>query len=230
MRILLVEDEPDLGAAIQKSLSREKYVVDWVLDGAEAWDYLDTPGTRYAVAVVDWMLPGISGLELCQRLRKGHNPIPVLMLTAKDRMEDKVAGLDAGADDYLVKPFGIAELLARLRALQRRSPQLQPQHLQVGHFILDYATSTIAIEQSSSVPQVIPLTAKEFQILEHFMQHPNQLFTRDQLMSQVWQMQSDPISNVVPAQIRLLRRKLAEYGCEGLIETLYGLSYRLKTP
>jgi len=230
MRILLVEDEPDLGAAIQKSLSREKYVVDWVLDGAEAWNYLDTPGTHYAVAVIDWMLPGISGLELCQRLRKRQNPLPVLMLTAKDRMEDKVTGLDAGADDYLVKPFGIAELLARLRALQRRSPQLQPQQLQVGHFILDYGTSTIAIEQGSGVPQVIPLTAKEFQILEHFMQHPNQLFTRDQLMSQVWQMQSDPISNVVPAQIRLLRRKLAEYGCEELIETLYGLGYRLKTP
>jgi len=230
MRILLVEDEPDLGVAIQKSLSREKYVVDWVLDGAEAWNYLDTPGTHYSVAVVDWMLPGISGLELCQRLRKSHNPLPVLMLTAKDRMEDKVTGLDAGADDYLVKPFGIAELLARLRALQRRSPHFQPQHLQVGRFILDYGTSTIAIEQGANVPQVIPLTAKEFQILEHFMQHPNQLFTRDQLMSQVWQMQSDPISNVVPAQIRLLRRKLAEYGCEELIETLYGLGYRLKTP
>jgi DNA-binding response OmpR family regulator len=230
MRILLVEDEPDLGAAIQKSLSREKYIVDWVLNGTEAWNYLDTPGTHYAVAIIDWMLPGLSGLELCQRLRAKRNPLPVLMLTAKDRMEDKVVGLDAGADDYLVKPFGTAELLARLRALQRRSPQLQPSRLRVGSFVLDYGTSTVTIEQGSLSPQVIPLTAKEFQILEHLMQHPNQIFTRDQLMNQVWQMQADPISNVVPAQIRLLRRKLADYGYAGLIETVYGLGYRLKTP
>jgi DNA-binding response OmpR family regulator len=139
-------------------------------------------------------------------------------------------GLDAGADDYLVKPFGTAELLARLRALQRRSPQLQPSRLRVGSFVLDYGTSTVTIEQGSLSPQVIPLTAKEFQILEHLMQHPNQIFTRDQLMNQVWQMQADPISNVVPAQIRLLRRKLADYGYAGLIETVYGLGYRLKTP
>jgi DNA-binding response OmpR family regulator len=228
MRILLVEDEPDLGAAIQKSLNREKYVVDWVLDGAEAWEYLDTPNTHYTLAVIDWMLPGLGGLELCQRLRSHHNPIPILMLTAKDRLEDKVAGLDAGADDYLVKPFGMAELLARLRALQRRSPQLQPQQLQVGNFVLDYGTSTIAIGQGLSDPQVMPLTAKEFQILEHFMQHPNQIFTRDQLMNQVWQMQADPTSNVVPAQIRLLRRKLTDCGYDDLIETVYGLGYRLK--
>jgi len=228
MRILLVEDEPDLGAAIQKSLSREKYVVDWVPDGAEAWEYLDRPNTHYTLAVIDWMLPSLSGLELCQRLRSHRNPIPILMLTAKDRLEDKVAGLDAGADDYLVKPFGMSELLARLRALQRRSPQLQPQRLQVGNFVLDYGTSTVAIEQVLHKPQVMSLTAKEFQILEHFMRHPNQIFTRDQLMNQVWQMQADPTSNVVPAQIRLLRRKLADYGYDDLIETVYGLGYRLK--
>ncbi|NET61179.1 MAG: response regulator transcription factor, partial [Symploca sp. SIO2E6] len=139
MRIILVEDEPDLGAAIKQTLNQEKYIVDWMLDGNEAWDCLANQWAQYTLAIIDWLLPSISGLELCQRLRAQKNPLPILMLTAKDRMEDKVAGLDAGADDYLVKPFGMAELLARLRALQRRSPQLQPQRLQVGNLTLDYS-------------------------------------------------------------------------------------------
>ncbi|MGC8714769.1 MAG: response regulator, partial [Leptodesmis sp.] len=119
MRVLLVEDELDLGTAIERVLSREKYIVDWVQDGTSAWDYLDNPTTQYILAIVDWMLPGLSGIELCQRLRAKRSPLPVLILTARDSIEDRVVGLDAGADDYLVKPFGMAELLARLRALQR---------------------------------------------------------------------------------------------------------------
>jgi DNA-binding response OmpR family regulator len=168
MRILLVEDEPDLGAAIQRSLSRDKYIVDWVQDGNTAWGYLDISQVQYVLAIFDWLLPGVSGIELCQRLRAKRDPIPVLMLTAKDRMEDKVTGLDAGADDYLVKPFGMEELRARLRALQRRSPQLQPPQIQVGNLILDYKTATVAVQSISSEP-VIPLTAKEFQLLEYFI-------------------------------------------------------------
>ena len=227
MRILLVEDEQDLGAVIQQNLSRKKYVVDWALDGTEAWEYLDHPYIQYTVAIVDWMLPGLSGLDLCKRLRRQNNPLPVLMLTAKDSMDDKVAGLDAGADDYLVKPFGMAELLARVRALQRRSISLQPQQLRVGNLVLDYGSSTVSAQIGGGEPNIIPLTAKEFQLLEYFMRHPNQILTREQLMNQVWQMQADPISNVVPAQMRLLRRKLAESGCDGLLETIYSLGYRL---
>lgn len=227
MRILLVEDEPDLGAAIQRNLSNHKYIVDWVQDGEEAWDYLNYSHVCYTLAIFDWLLPGLTGIELCQRLRSRHNPLPVLILTAKDRMEDKVMGLDAGADDYLVKPFGMAELRARLRALQRRSPQFESSQLHVGNLVLDYATATISAQTVSEKNQVISLTAKEFQLLEYFMQHPNQLLSRDQLMNQVWDIQSDPTSNVVPAQMRLLRRKLARYGCEGLLETVYGLGYRL---
>ena len=112
MRILLVEDEPDLGAALKRSLKREKYIVDWVTDGTEAWQFLESSWTKYTLAIFDWLLPGLSGIELCQRLRAKQNPLPVLMLTARDRMEDRVMGLDAGADDYLIKPFGMAELLA----------------------------------------------------------------------------------------------------------------------
>jgi DNA-binding response OmpR family regulator len=227
MRILLVEDEPDLGAAIQKVLIRQKYVVDWVQDGIEAWAYLDQQWTQYTVAIFDWMLPGLSGLELCKRLRARNNPLPVLMLTARDRIEDRVTGLDAGADDYLVKPFGMSELLARLRALQRRSPQILPQQLQVGNLVLDYSSSSVTIQQSENQQSIISLTAKEFQLLEYFMKHSNQIVTSDQIKSQLWQVQAEPTSNVVAAQMRLLRRKLAEYGCDNLIETVHGLGYRL---
>jgi DNA-binding response OmpR family regulator len=226
MRVLLVEDEPDLGAAIKRTLTPQKYLVDWVMDGNEAWAYLDNSWTQYTVAIFDWMLPGLSGLELCKRLRQNKNSLPVLMLTAKDSMEDKVAGLDAGADDYLVKPFAMAELLARLRALQRRSPQFPSQELTVGNLILDYGNSTVSYNFPGD-KQVILLTNKEFQLLEYFMKHPNQIVTTEQIRYQLWEVSAETMSNVVAAQIRLLRRKLTNSGCANLIETLHGLGYRL---
>ncbi|MBD0266925.1 MAG: response regulator transcription factor [Cyanobacteria bacterium Co-bin8] len=225
MRILLVEDEIDLGEAIRRALLREKYVVDWVQDGGSALQILENSDFPYTLGIFDWLLPGLSGLELCQRLRSQSNPLPVLLLTAKDRLEDRVAGLDAGADDYLIKPFGMEELLARLRALQRRSPAFQPTRLRVGCLVLDYGTSTVTVADAASL-QPVSLTAKEFQLLECFMQHPNQILPREQLMNRVWSIEADPMSNVVAAQIRLLRRKLADYGCEALIETVYGMGYR----
>lgn len=226
MRVLLVEDEPDLGTAIKRTLLQEAYVVDWVQDGLEAWGYLEYPETEYTLAILDWLIPGLSGIELCKRLRKDRNSLPVLMLTAKDTEADKVAGLDAGADDYLVKPFGMAELLARLRALQRRSPQLHAQQLQFKHLKLDYNTRSLFDTNNEHIQ--IDLTKKEFQILEYLMRHPHQIVTRDRLMLQVWEMAAEPESNVVAAQMRLLRRKLEKYGCDELIETVYGLGYRLK--
>ena len=229
MRILLVEDEEDLGKALQRSLRQEKYIVDWVQDGAEAWSYLISPEVDYVVAIVDWMLPSLSGLEICKRLRSHGNSLPVLMLTARDRMEDRVMGLDSGADDYLIKPFGMVELMARLRALLRRPTQVQSQILQVGTLILDYSNSTVAIANQQDIAEGIMLTTKEFQLLEYFMQHPNQILTRDQIMNRLWEFQAEPVSNVVAAQIRLLRKKLAEYNCDSGIETIYGLGYRLNS-
>ncbi|MEG4840594.1 two-component system response regulator RppA [Microcoleus sp. B9-D4] len=235
MRILLAEDEPDLGAIVQRTLSREKYLVDWVQDGTTAWNYLQDQWIEYTVAIFDWLLPEISGVELCQRLRQQNNPLPVLMLTAKDRTEDMVAGLDAGADDYLMKPFIKAELLARLRALQRRgrslspenSPHFNPAQLEVGRLLLDYTKSIICTTDDEGQLRVIPLTANEFRLLEYFMQHPNQILTRDRLLTRLWDVDTDPMSNVVAARIRLLRRKLADYGCDGMIETVHGFGYRL---
>jgi DNA-binding response OmpR family regulator len=227
MRILLVEDEPDLGAAIANRLRQEKYVVDWAKDGAEAWNYLESQWTQYTVGIFDWMLPRLSGLELCKKLRSQKSTLPILMLTAKDRIEDRVIGLDAGADDYLVKPFGMVELLARLRALQRRSPQLQATQLKVGNLTLDYNTATVSSEDINGKSTQVSLTAKEFQLLEYFMQHPNQIISRDQILYQLWEIQSEPESNVVAAQMRLLRRKLTDSNCLLSIETIYGLGYRL---
>jgi DNA-binding response OmpR family regulator len=224
MRVLLVEDESDLGTAIQKQLQREKYVVDWVEDGGHAWELLAHSTAQYSVAILDWMLPGLSGIEICQRLRAQKNALPVLMLTARDLIEDRVRGLDAGADDYLVKPFGMAELLARLRALQRRTPQMTTTQLEVGPFILDYQSFSLSV--ATMVAQPIALTAKEFQLLEYFLKHPNQILSRDQIHDQLWALDTDTISNVVAAQVRLLRRKLAELDCDHHLETLYGLGYR----
>ncbi|MEB3160848.1 MAG: two-component system response regulator RppA [Synechocystis sp.] len=226
MRILLVEDEPDLGEAIRKTLGDRHYVVDWVQDGQSAWDYLQDESLTYTVVILDWLLPMLSGIEVLQKLRRSGSNLPVLLLTAKDSMADRVTGLDAGADDYLIKPFGMAELLARIRALQRRSPQLQPSQLEIGNLILDYGTSTVTQRIASDQDQVIPLTSKEFQLLEYFLQHPQQILSKEQLQTRLWSADHEGMSNVVAAQIRLLRRKLDAYGCANAIETIYGLGYR----
>jgi DNA-binding response OmpR family regulator len=229
MKILLIEDEPDLGALVQKSLTHHQYVVDWVVDGRAGWEYLTHDRTTYSLAIIDWMLPKISGIELCQRLRAENYTLPILMLTARDRMEDKITGLDAGADDYLVKPFGMAELLARLRALQRRAQVFQPEQLQVGNLRLDYDNNAIAVTNVRGTERSIGLTAKEFQLLEYLMQHPDRTLTHDQIRNRVWAFDSESASNVVAAQIRLLRKKLAEFGCENAIETVRGFGYRLNS-
>ena len=221
MRLLLVEDEADLAIAIQKILRSQNYVVDWMSDGKLAWESLQIENP-YQLAILDWMVPEISGLELCKRLRQQQQTIPILMLTARDSMSDRVMGLDAGADDYLVKPFGMEELLARLRALLRRPSQIQAALLSLAGLTLNYQTFSVlglnTLEQS--------LTAKEFQLLEYFMQHPNQILSQNQIRSRLWGFEDDSISNVVAAQVRLLRRKLEAVGYSSLIETLRGLGYR----
>ena len=229
MKILLIEDEPDLGAIIQTSLAHHQYVVDWAQDGKAGWEYLTDNRSTYSLAIIDWMLPKMSGIEICQRLRAEKYTLPILMLTARDRMEDKITGLDAGADDYLVKPFGMEELLARLRALQHRAPTFQPERLQVGNLRLDYGNNAIVITNSVGTEQSVSLTAKEFQLLEYLMQHPDRTLTHDQIRNRIWSLDSESSSNVVAAQIRLLRKKLAEFGCEDAIETVRGFGYRLNS-
>lgn len=228
MRVLLVEDETELGLAIKQVLIGEKYVVDWVTDGAQAWSYLEHQWTDYTVAIFDWLVPELSGLELCKKLRSRQNPLPVLMLTALGQPDHRITGLDAGADDYLVKPFVMEELLARLRALQRRSPQWKPQQLTVGPFTLDDANTQLLIALPDQLAQTIPLTLKEFQVLAYLMENRDRIIPGSKLRSQLWTMDEEPISNVVAAQIRLLRRKFARYGYDCPIETVPGQGYRFK--
>ena len=227
MRILLVEDEPEMGVAIKEILNQEKYIVDWSQNGNEAWEYLEKQAADYTLAILDWLIPGLSGLELCRRLRSQDNLLPVLILTAKDQMEAKVTGLDAGADDYLVKPFGVPEFLARVRALQRRAPLFQPQQLEVEKLILDCGTRIFRWQAPNGEMQEISLTTKEFQILEYFMKYPRQVLTSERIRRQIWDISAYNYSNVVAAQVRLLRRKLKSIGCTNIIETVPGVGYRL---
>lgn len=229
MKVLLVEDEPDLGASIQQKLSKERYIVDWLLDGEQAWICLQQNWNKYTLAIFDWLLPGLSGLELCKNLRLRNNPLPVMILTARDSMKDKVTGLDAGADDYLVKPFGMEELLARLRALQRRVPQYQSQYLQVGGLILDYGNFAVTCQYPNGETKAITLTKKEFHLLEYLMKHPNIIVTRDQILNHLYTFDTERVSNVIAAQMRLLRRKLSKYGWDSFIETIPCMGYRFNS-
>lgn len=233
MRILLAEDEPDLGKAIKRILTQEAYVVDWVQSGDEALGFLEQEADLYTVGVFDWMLPGMTGLELCQWLRSiggatRRSALPVLMLTAKDKIEDRITGLDAGADDYLVKPFSMDELLARLRALSRRAPAFKAAKIQKGPLLLDCDRRIAVLHPGEAMEAPIELTQKEFLLLRYLMEHPNQILTRNQVLNQLWEMGAEPSSNVVAAQMRLLRRKLGSY--DALIETVYGMGYRFTCP
>jgi DNA-binding response OmpR family regulator len=228
MRILLAEDEPDIGHGIQQILNREGHITDWVTDGIQAWECLKSNLVCYDLAVLDWMIPGISGLEICQKLQQSHYPTRVLMLTAKDTIDDRIQGLDAGADDYLVKPFKIPELLARVRSIQRRLVH-QPavNILQVGNLVLD--RDTLSIYSSPAPNIIVNLYAKDFLLLEYLMHHANLVVNRDQIAAALLldSDQDPPSPNLITVRIKILRQRLAEIGFGDAIESVYGLGYRL---
>ncbi|BAZ50896.1 two component transcriptional regulator [Nostoc sp. NIES-4103] len=223
MRILLVDDEIELTDPLSRLLTREGYTVDTAYDGTGGSELAQTGS--YDLLILDWMLPGKTGLEICQELRRQGKTTPVLFLTAKDTLDDRVEGLDAGADDYLVKPFELRELLARVRALLRRSGsqsyEITTGRLTVGDLELD-CDNQIAYRQG----RIIELSQKESQLLQYFMEHAGQLLTHSQILQSLWQDSEQPSSNVIAALIRLLRRKI-EVGRETtLIHTVYGKGYR----
>jgi len=223
MRILLVDDEVELTDPLIRVLNREGYSVDAAYEGTSGSN-LAQAGS-YDLLILDWMLPGTTGLEICQELRRQGKTTPVLFLTAKDTLDDRVQGLDAGADDYLVKPFELRELLARVRALLRRSGvesySTFTGRLTVADLELDYENQ-IAYRQG----RVIELSQKESHLLQYFMEHTGQLLTHAQIMQHLWSDDEQPSSNVIAALIRLLRRKI-EVGKETtLIHTVYGKGYR----
>jgi DNA-binding response OmpR family regulator len=228
VRILLIEDELDLGAEIERLLQREGYEIERVTDGNLGWKFLSSPDPIYDIAIIDWMLPGISGIELCRRLRQQQQQLPVLMLTARSDINDRVTGLDAGADDYLAKPFNTLELLARIRALSRRPAQFQSAQLQFGNFSLEAETQILRYGESGTISEV-NLTRKEYQILEYLLTHPRQIIPTDRLRDRAWDLELDRSSNVLAAQIRLLRKKISQLPAGLEIENIHGVGYRLNS-
>jgi DNA-binding response OmpR family regulator len=221
MRILLVEDEPSLVRYIKKGLEEEGYAVDAATDGQQALAASEV--AVYDTIILDIMIPRVDGIEVCRRIRARGASGSILMLTARDAIEDRVAGLDAGADDYLVKPFAFEELLARIRALSRRSLDTpRSPVLKVADLSLDTVT-----KKASRGALSIDLTAKEYAILEYMMRQPGRVFTRDQIADHVWDSHSFNESNVVDVYIRNLRRKIDDPCALKLFETLRGLGYRM---
>ena len=224
MRILLVDDEAELTDPLSRVLTREGYQVDVAFNGQAGADLALTG--IYDLLILDWMLPYASGLEICQQVRSRGDATPVLFLTAKDTLNDRVEGLDAGADDYIVKPFELRELLARVRALLRRPPTLETTSrtpkLQYRDLELD-ETNQLAYRQG----QTIELSEKETRLLGYLLRHPDQVLTRSQIHEAVWGDTEEPASNVLAAQMRLLRRKIEPKGTLPLIHTVYGKGYRL---
>jgi DNA-binding response OmpR family regulator len=226
MRILLAEDEPDIGNAIHQILNREGHVTDWATDGTQAWAYLCSDFVHYELAVLDWLMPGISGIELCQKIRQSQHPTRVLMLTAKDSIDDRIQGLDAGADDYLIKPFRMQELLARIRAIQRRlGSDLEPNILTVGNLVLD--RDSLSIYSTLDPNMVVSLHAKDFQLLEYLMRHINITVTHDRIADTIQLDRDVATHNAITVRVKILRQRLAEIGFEEAIESVYGLGYRL---
>jgi two-component system, OmpR family, manganese sensing response regulator len=226
MRILLVDDEIEMAAPLSRLLSREGYAVDVAHDGDRGGE-LARQG-QYDLLILDWMLPQQSGLEICQQLRAQGDTTPVLFLTAKDTIDDRVQGLDAGADDYLIKPFELRELLARVRALLRRPPTLEvppSPRLQVDDLELDSVN-----QRAYRRGRAIELSDKETQLLEYLMRQPSQLLTHDQIHQHLWGEGEQPTSNALAAQIRLLRRKIEADDETPLIHTVYGKGYRFGSP
>lgn len=220
IRVLVIEDEDRIRQFLQRGLAYEGYRVDAAADGPAGLSLArDNPPD---IVILDWMLPGMDGLEVCRRLRAA-GPTPILMLTAKDAVNDRVQGLDAGADDYLVKPFAFDELLARMRALLRRAAPSQPEVLRFADLTLDTGT-----RQAFRGDRAIELTAKEYELLELFMRNPRQVLTRDIIFDRVWGYDFGGESNIIEVYVRYLRQKTEHNNEQRLLHTVRGVGYVLR--
>ncbi len=221
MRILIAEDEVATAKALKLLLEKAKYSVDIVHTGTDAWDYVSA--TNYDVVVLDIMMPGMSGLDVLANMRKNSIKTPVLMLTAKAEIEDRIAGLDAGADDYLPKPFATGELIARVKALGRRSENYNDTVQQAGNLTLDGNRYEMRVGKKS-----VGLTNKEYQLIELFVTHPGFVFSTDHLMEKIWGLDSDSDVDVVWTTIGYVRKKLRSIDADVEIKTIRGAGYSLE--
>lgn len=220
MRILLVEDDENLAKTLTILLKKQNYLLDVSTDGEMAWDMISL--IDYDLVLLDVELPKLDGISLCRRLREHNYHTPVMLMTVRDSVADKLVGLDSGADDYLVKPFNIQELLARIRVLSRRLAERSIAILSCGNIRLDPQTREITHNE-----QVLPFSRKEYLLIELFLRHPHRVFSRGDIVDHLWSLDNLPTEDTVKSHIRRVRRKLAEVGAEDLIETLYGHGYRL---
>ena len=221
MRILIVEDDSRLADVLRRGLQEQGYAVDLAHDGETGVGLAESE--PYDLVILDLMLPVLDGLSVCRRLRGAGRGVPVLMLTARDSIDDRVAGLDAGADDYLVKPFAFRELLARVRALLRRDSLSRDPLLRLGDLEID--TVSHAVRRAG---RSVELTGKEYALLEFLARNPNRVLTRTQIAEHVWNYDFTALSNVVDVYVRYLRRKLGDEQEPRLIETVRGVGYRLR--
>ena len=222
MRILLAEDDSRLGKLIEYMLQQNKFNVEWITNGADIFEY--AMYSEYDILILDWMMPNVSGLEACRQLREAGYERAIIMLTAKDTVEDRVMGLDAGADDYLVKPFEFDELLARLRALGRRSTQkIQQEIIDIGEFTLNRTTKVLMRKD-----QVIQLSPREFQIFDLLAQNLGVVVPRDIILDRIWGLERDITSNNIDSYMKILRKKLMDVDGNIAIKTVRGIGYRLE--
>ncbi|GGJ06884.1 response regulator transcription factor [Paenibacillus hunanensis] len=222
MHVLLAEDDTRLGELIVHMLQKKAgYTVDWVTTGNDAYAHVEYGS--YDILILDWMMPEGDGLSLCTRLRKESYTGAILMLTARDALQDRIDGLDAGADDYLVKPFEIGELLARLRALSRRNyAPIQTEEMKFGELVLNRNEQCVSLDSRS-----VQLTPREFQLFDLLVQNRGVVLTREVILDRVWGMESDVGPKTIDATIKLLRRKLAELDNKELIQSARGLGYKV---
>lgn len=222
MRILIVEDEHKIANSIKKGLEQELFAVDAAYDGTTGFDL--AVGEEYDLIILDRLLPGIDGAEICKRLREKHIHTPILLLTAKGQINDRVEGLNAGADDYLTKPFAFEELLARVRALCRRPREILGTMLKVGNLTLD----TLSFQVMRGTTSIV-LSSKEFSLLEYLMRHANKVITKEQIINHVWNYESNILPNTVEVYIKLLRNKIDKpfSGKHPLIHTVRGFGYKI---
>ncbi|MFZ3043681.1 MAG: response regulator transcription factor [Minisyncoccia bacterium] len=222
MKLLLVEDEPQIANLVKAGLEREGYTVDWVADGLNGEKRIELYHDDYDLVVLDLMLPGKNGIEIVKHVRAKGVTIPILMLTAKSSIEDKVSALDGGADDYLTKPFDFKELLSRIKTLLRRPKEKLDIELHCGEITLNPGSRRVLLAGKE-----VKLTLKEFGILEYLMRHPNKVITRDDILFNVWDFHFDSFSNVVDVHINHLRKKINKGKRKNFLETIRGVGYRI---
>ncbi|GMV99754.1 MAG: DNA-binding response regulator [Candidatus Hydrogenedentota bacterium] len=223
MKVLLVEDEKQIAGFVRKGLEEQGFAVEWIDHGDKA--YALATGNSYDVIVLDIMLPGRDGLSILRNLRKQKNPVPVILLTARTELDERVEGLNLGADDYLTKPFFVEELIARIHALARRSAGESLSILQAGPVTVNLLTRDVSVGGKA-----VHLTAREFSLLEYLMRSPGRVYTRTQILEHVWGFDFDPNTNLVDVHIQRLRKKIDTTGNDDPIETVRGVGYRFRKP